>query len=35
MSKSLGHYTSYTPGEDTLLATLQDKYGAAFEKMTK
>ncbi|WP_298908714.1 hypothetical protein [uncultured Nostoc sp.] len=35
MSKPLGHYTGYTPGDDTLLAKLQDKYGAAFEKISK
>ena len=35
MSKPLGYYTGYTPGDDTLLAKLQDKYGAAFEKITK
>lgn len=35
MSKPLGYYTNYIPGEETLLATLQDNYGAAFEKMTK
>ncbi|MEH2337600.1 hypothetical protein [Nostoc sp.] len=34
MSKPLGYYTSYTPGEDTLLASLQEEYGATFEKMT-
>ncbi|MDZ7970305.1 MAG: hypothetical protein RM368_36155 [Nostoc sp. DedSLP03] len=35
MSKPLGYYTNYTPGDDSLLATLQDKYGAAFEKISK
>ena len=35
MSKPLGYYTNHTPGEETLLATLQDNYGAAFEKISK
>ncbi|MEH2145313.1 hypothetical protein [Nostoc sp.] len=34
MSKPLGYYTNYTPGEDTLLASLQEEYGATFEKIT-
>ena len=35
MSKPIGYYTNFTPGEETLLATLQDNYGAAFEKISK
>ncbi|MBN3905129.1 MAG: hypothetical protein HWQ35_00625 [Nostoc sp. NMS1] len=35
MSKPLGYYTNHTPGEESLLATLQDNYGAAFEKISK
>ena len=35
MSKPLGYYTNFTEGDDTLLGTLQDNYGSAFEKMTK
>lgn len=35
MSKPLGYYTNHTPGEETLLATLEDNYGAAFEKISK
>ena len=35
MSKPIGYYTNYTPGDETLLATLQDNYGAAFEKISK
>ncbi|WP_322729389.1 hypothetical protein [Nostoc sp. ChiQUE01b] len=29
MTKPLGYYTNYIPGKETLLATLQDNYGAA------
>ncbi|MEH2310036.1 MAG: hypothetical protein V7K35_01065 [Nostoc sp.] len=35
MSKPLGYYTSYTPGEDLLLERVQRKYGSGFEKITK
>ncbi|MBE8965920.1 hypothetical protein IQ277_06575 [Nostocales cyanobacterium LEGE 12452] len=35
MSKPLGYYTSYTPGDGSYLEVLQEKYGATFEKMTK
>lgn len=35
MSKPLGYYTAYTPGDDSLLGELQDKYGTAFEKISK
>ncbi|MEI1376604.1 hypothetical protein PQG02_18735 [Nostoc sp. UHCC 0926] len=35
MSKPLGYYTSYTPGDDSLLERVQEKYGSGFEKITK
>ncbi|MBC1218474.1 hypothetical protein GNF10_17420 [Nostoc sp. UCD121] len=35
MSKPLGYYTAYTPGDDSLLDEVQRKYGSAFEKMSK
>ncbi|MHC5914883.1 MAG: hypothetical protein ACYTXE_28705 [Nostoc sp.] len=35
MSRPLGYYTSHTPGDGSYLELLQEKYGAAFEKMTK
>lgn len=35
MTKPLGYYTSYTPGDDSFLETVQEQYGSAFEKMTK
>lgn len=35
MSKPLGYYTSYTPGDDSLLGKVQEKYGSSFEKITK
>lgn len=35
MSKPLGYYTSYTPGDDSLLERVQEKYGSSFEKITK
>ena len=35
MSKPLGYYTGYTPGDDSLLERLQSEYGATFEKISK
>ncbi len=35
MSKPLGYYTDITPGEDSLLTKLEEKYGAGFEKISK
>ncbi|WP_445631568.1 hypothetical protein [Nostoc sp. DSM 114167] len=35
MSKPLGYYTAYTPGDNSLLERLQEEYGSTFEKMTK
>lgn len=35
MSKPLGYYTAYTPGDNSLLEKLQSEYGSTFEKMTK
>ncbi|MEH2174806.1 hypothetical protein [Nostoc sp.] len=35
MSKPLGYYTGYTPGDNSLLETVQEEYGSTFEKMTK
>ncbi|MEH2390032.1 MAG: hypothetical protein V7K14_30565 [Nostoc sp.] len=35
MSKPLGYYTSYTPGDDSLLEKVQEEYGSAFQKMSK
>ncbi|WP_445630424.1 hypothetical protein [Nostoc sp. DSM 114167] len=35
MSKPLGYYTAYTPGDGSYLESLENRYGATFEKMTK
>ncbi|MBN3897352.1 MAG: hypothetical protein HWQ41_19350 [Nostoc sp. NOS(2021)] len=35
MSKPIGHFTSYTLGDGSLLESLQEEYGSTFEKMTK
>lgn len=35
MSKPLGYYTAYTPGDGSLLEKLEEEYGSTFEKMTK
>jgi hypothetical protein len=35
MSKPLGYYTAYTPGDDSLLEKLQEEYGSTFEKIAK
>lgn len=35
MSKPLGFYTSYTPGDGSPLEQLQEQWGAYFEKMTQ
>ena len=35
MSKPLGYYTAYTPGDDSFLETVQEKYGSGFEKISK
>ncbi|AFY54400.1 hypothetical protein Riv7116_1859 [Rivularia sp. PCC 7116] len=31
MSKPLGYYTSYTPGERSILGDIQNKYGSHLE----
>lgn len=35
MTQPVGYYTNYTPGDDSLLEELQQKYGARFEGMTR
>ena len=35
MSKPVGHFTSYTLGDGSLLESLQEEYGSTFEQMTK
>ncbi|WP_414572714.1 hypothetical protein [Nostoc sp. CCY 9925] len=35
MSKPIGYYTGYTPGDGSYLEELQEKYGSTFEKMSK
>jgi hypothetical protein len=35
MSKPLGYYTAYTPGDNSLLEKLESEYGSCFEKMSK
>ena len=35
MSKSIGFFTSYTPGDGSLLESLQEEYGSTFELMTQ
>jgi hypothetical protein len=35
MTKPIGHYTSYTPGDRSYLESLQERYGSFFEKITK
>ena len=35
MSKPIGHFTSYTLNDGSLLDSLQEEYGSSFEKMTK
>lgn len=35
MSKPIGHFTSCTPNDGSLLESLQEKYEATFERMTK
>ncbi|MCC5626181.1 hypothetical protein [Nostoc sp. CHAB 5715] len=35
MSKPIGHFTSYTINDGSLLESLQEKYGSTFERMTK
>jgi hypothetical protein len=31
--KPIGYYTSYTPGEESLLAEMQEAWGAQFQKL--
>jgi hypothetical protein len=33
MTKPIGYYTSYTPGEPGLLADMQSEWGATFEQL--
>jgi hypothetical protein len=35
MVKSIGYYTSYTPGDESYLERLQEEYGSRFEQMSK
>ncbi|MDZ8067758.1 MAG: hypothetical protein RMY64_19400 [Nostoc sp. DedQUE08] len=35
MSKPIGHFTSYTLNDGSLLESLQQEYGPTFEQMTK
>jgi hypothetical protein len=35
MSKPVGHFTSYTINDGSLLESLQEEYGPTFEQMTK
>lgn len=35
MSKPIGHFTSYTPNDGSLLDSLQEKYGSTFELITE
>ncbi|MFN6484025.1 MULTISPECIES: hypothetical protein [unclassified Nostoc] len=35
MSKPIGHFTSYTLNDGSLLESLQEQYGSTFERMTK
>ncbi|MEH1885867.1 hypothetical protein [Nostoc sp.] len=35
MSKPIGHFTSYTINDGSLLESLQEEYGPTFEKMTR
>ncbi|MEH1959848.1 MAG: hypothetical protein V7L05_08170 [Nostoc sp.] len=35
MSRPVGHFTSYTPGDGSLLDSLGQQYGSGFEKMTQ
>lgn len=33
MTKTLGYYTNYTPGDTGLLAEMQESFGSQFEKL--
>ncbi len=35
MTLPIGYFTSYTPGDGSLLESLQEEYGSTFEQMTK
>ncbi|MDZ8239704.1 MAG: hypothetical protein RMZ69_21570 [Nostoc sp. ChiQUE01a] len=35
MTKPIGYFTSYSPGDGSLLESLQEEYGSTFERMTK
>jgi hypothetical protein len=35
MSKPLGYFTRYTPGDGTLFDALETEYGSALEKLTR
>ncbi|MBN3926101.1 hypothetical protein [Nostoc sp. NMS4] len=35
MSKPIGHFTSYSLNDGSLLESLQEQYGSTFELMTK
>ncbi len=35
MTKPIGHFTSYTPGDGSLLESLQEEYGSTFGQMSR
>lgn len=35
MTKPIGYYTSYTPGDASYLESLEERYGSSFEKMSR
>lgn len=35
MTKPIGYWTNYTPGDGSYLEVLQQKYGCTFEKMNQ
>lgn len=35
MNQPIGYWTSYTPGDNSYLETLQERYGARLERMNK
>ncbi|MBC1241860.1 hypothetical protein [Nostoc sp. 2RC] len=35
MTKPIGYFTSYTPGDGSLLESLQEEYGSCFEQISR
>ena len=35
MTKPLGHYTNYTPGDEGVLAEIQEQYGAQLQNLSR